>query len=340
MLIINVYPLYLVTTIHTLEANNKTRLDSNNTIMKKGKLLESIVANIHEALKSDSSVRVEMNKKLLDVSGNEREIDVLLCSAINLIPFQVAIECKDYKSPISVEKIDAFKAKCESIPNVNKLIFVAKAGFQKAAIKKANAYGIDLYRMEDVNQKTIENWFSIFHVTPMKVIRKISKLELDFDTNPLDDYQPTDVVIIENGQKTLTLLQLIQDIIDVSFPRKRFRSAINNGENHPETEKYEITISLIDSYIIRDITKSIINSVTVEVTDFYTQLAGEIRAGVYQDQSKNITIPTYTISSPDGNIFTAVLKGDGQIDLFMRLSPEEAAIESASVMKLGTINIK
>jgi hypothetical protein len=307
--------------------------------MKNGKVFESIIATVHEALKSDQTVQIAVNRKLLDLSGNEREIDILISSTINLIPFQIAIECKDYARPVSVEKIDAFKAKCEFIPNVNKLIFVAKTGFQKGAIKKANAYGIDLYKLEDVNQQTVKDWFSIFHIKPMQVTRKISWLELDFDSNPLDEYQPSDIVVLENGQKSLPLLQLIQDVVDVSFPRKRFRSALN-GETLPETETYESSINLINSYILRGETKSIIYTINVAVTDFYTELSGETRAGIYQDHSKEISIPTYTVSSSDGNIFTAVLKGDGQIELFMRLSPEEAAIEGVSIIKLATVTQK
>ncbi|HZV68667.1 MAG TPA: restriction endonuclease [Saprospiraceae bacterium] len=168
--------------------------------MKKGKLLESVVAIIYSALKTDPSVEIRLNQKLPDLLGNEREIDVLLTSFVNTILIQIAIECKDHSSRISVDKIEGFKGKCEFIPNINKLIFVSKSGFQKAAITKAKAYGIDLFRLEEINELSVIDWFSIFRVQPMRISRKITQLIIDFDSNPIDDYLPTDIVVIENGQ--------------------------------------------------------------------------------------------------------------------------------------------
>jgi len=134
-------------------------------------------------------------------------------------------------------------------------------------------------------------------------------------------------------------LQLVQDIIDVSIPRKRFRSTIE-GETLSDSEKYLASINLLNSYIIRGEIKSIIYSITVEVTDLYTHQSSEISAGVYQDHSKNLSIPTYTVASEDGNIFTAVLKENGQTHLYVRLSPIESEIEGVSIIKLATINTK
>jgi hypothetical protein len=305
--------------------------------MKSGKLLESIVAIVQEATKSDSSISIKLNEKIIDLVGNEREIDVLISGSVNLIKVNVAIECKDYSSRVSVDKVDSFKAKCEFLPNIDKLVFVSKSGFQKASIKKAFAYGIDLYTLKEMTDLTITNWFSEFRVQAIQVTRRISHLEIDFDTNPLDDYLPSDTVVIENDKVKKTLLQLIQDIIDVSFPRKRFRASFE-GNDLPEIEKYCVTLKLLDTYILRGEVRSDIYSIKVEVSDHYTHQESETRSSYYQDQFENIKIPTITVASEDGNIFTAVGKENSQIDLYMRLSPNEALVEGVNIIKLGTID--
>lgn len=120
----------------------------NNCIrfMKKdGKKLEQLVRIVEEVYALNSSTKIFSNYKIENTSFNKREIDILIKSQINNFNITIAIECKEYKSKIPVEKIEAFNSKCLRIPEINKKIFVSEKGFQKDAIDCAKNFGIELY---------------------------------------------------------------------------------------------------------------------------------------------------------------------------------------------------
>ncbi len=90
--------------------------------MKKNwKRFERVVWMIQETLKDDET-RVSTNRKLPDKSGNLREIDVLVEGVINGFSVRIAIECKDYTNPVSVDRIDAFAGKCSMIDGIDKKV--------------------------------------------------------------------------------------------------------------------------------------------------------------------------------------------------------------------------
>lgn len=57
--------------------------------------------------------------------------------------YKTVIECKDHKSSISVDKIDALIGKAKDIPDL-KLVFATRNGYQDGAEKKAKSNGVDL----------------------------------------------------------------------------------------------------------------------------------------------------------------------------------------------------
>lgn len=112
---------------------------------KTGKNLERLVRIVEEIYRIDSSTQIYSNYRVENTSGNNREIDILIKSNVNNFEIIIAIECKEYKSKISVDKIEAFNSKCLRIPEINKKIFVSENGFQKDAIDCAKSFGIELY---------------------------------------------------------------------------------------------------------------------------------------------------------------------------------------------------
>jgi Restriction endonuclease len=129
--------------------------------LNNGKELESLVRLIQETLKDSPNTLIYNNSRLTNESGRKREIDLLIETKVNNFNIKIAIECKDFKRPISAEKIEAFESKCKRIKGIDKKVFVSSNGYQKDAMNAANAFGIELYNVKDIDSSTILDWFPI-----------------------------------------------------------------------------------------------------------------------------------------------------------------------------------
>ncbi|WP_171041637.1 restriction endonuclease [Pseudoalteromonas phenolica] len=113
---------------------------------KDGKQFELLVKAIYEEiLQQDNieSVRVEHDVSLKGRSGQEHQIDVYWSLKLAGETMQVAIECKDYKTDVSVGRIRDFSAALDDVGNI-KGIFVTTKGYQSGAVKFAEFKGIAL----------------------------------------------------------------------------------------------------------------------------------------------------------------------------------------------------
>lgn len=79
--------------------------------MNDGRKVEKLVRLIQEAIKDFPNVEIFSNYEIKNKSGRKREIDVLLKTTVNSFEIIIAIECKDYKNAVPVEKIEAFNSK-------------------------------------------------------------------------------------------------------------------------------------------------------------------------------------------------------------------------------------
>lgn len=118
--------------------------------MKAGKALEQLVGIIQEHRKENPDVKVIRNAKLINRSGNIREIDVLVQGKWNGEDMSIAFECKDYTRKITEQTIDAFATKIRELPQVNKGIIVTTTGYTKGAQKEAKSHNIGLYLIDDI----------------------------------------------------------------------------------------------------------------------------------------------------------------------------------------------
>lgn len=160
--------------------------------MNNGRKTEKLVRLIQETLKDFPNTKIFSNYKIENISGRTREIDVLLKSTINNFEIIIAIECKDYKTSISVEKIEAFNSKCQRIRGISKKIFVATNGYQKDALAAAKDFDIELYNLNEINTQEIFSWIPIKQLkakyllkTPYKL--KINAEQKDLETIPIDE---------------------------------------------------------------------------------------------------------------------------------------------------------
>lgn len=119
--------------------------------MKKntGKEYEEFIGAIQQSLLNAEgmshlkNILVEVNKKIEDRNGILRQFDVYWEFNYGGYDYKTVIECKDYASTVTIDKIDAFIGKTQDIPGL-RLIYATKTGYQSGTKKKAEQYKIDL----------------------------------------------------------------------------------------------------------------------------------------------------------------------------------------------------
>lgn len=107
---------------------------------------EILTKNIHEALlKADghNTIEIQHDVKVMGRSKQKHQIDVYWKFSIGGVTYQTAIECKRYKSPISIGKVRDFFGAMEDIGNING-VMVTTQGYQSGAETYAASKGIRL----------------------------------------------------------------------------------------------------------------------------------------------------------------------------------------------------
>lgn len=121
-----------------------------------GKNYEFFVAKLQQALLNaenftcQKNIRIEVNKKIIDNCGIERQFDIYWEYELGGLTYKTVIECKDYDSNVSVEKIDALIGKTQDIPDL-KAVFATRKGYQSGAKIKAEKNKIDLLIVREQN---------------------------------------------------------------------------------------------------------------------------------------------------------------------------------------------
>ena len=121
-----------------------------------GKEYEKFVAELQQALlnadmlTNQNDVHVEVDKIITDNCGIKRQFDIYWEYELGGITYKTVIECKDYNSKVTVDKIDAFIGKIRDIPDL-KPVFATKTGYQSGAEIKAKQNKVDLLIVREQN---------------------------------------------------------------------------------------------------------------------------------------------------------------------------------------------
>ena len=118
---------------------------------KQGEEYERFVQDVYKVLNANdglSNAIVQHDVKLRGIS-REHQIDVYWQFSYGTVTYRVAVECKDYKNPVTAEKIEAFRSTLLDIGNDIQGIFASRNGFQAGAINVAKAYGIQLMQIRE-----------------------------------------------------------------------------------------------------------------------------------------------------------------------------------------------
>lgn len=112
---------------------------TNNT----GKPFENLVGSVYEAIVArELGVTVERNV-LLDSPDGPRQIDVLVRAEVAGHKLLTVVECRDLGKRLDVTHVDGLVSKMVDV-RASKGVLVARKGFSRTAVRKAQRLGIDL----------------------------------------------------------------------------------------------------------------------------------------------------------------------------------------------------
>jgi hypothetical protein len=122
--------------------------------MKDWAEFENLVAEIQTELAPDAIVT--RKHFITGTTGIRREFDVTISYKVSLYPLLIVIECKYYKRPVGVEKVEAFITKLRDV-GVNQGVMISNAGFTEGARRVAKQNFITL---QTYNEATETDWKS------------------------------------------------------------------------------------------------------------------------------------------------------------------------------------
>lgn len=132
----------------------------SRTTKQKGDDYENFVSRIYSSIKEIEKVglikcsRIERHKKVPAKYGTPREIDLYWEYEMEGKLKKTAIECKGYKSRVTIEKLDAFHTKLQDT-GIDNGIFCALSGYQSGAIDSAKYHNITVLELREPRE---EDW--------------------------------------------------------------------------------------------------------------------------------------------------------------------------------------
>jgi hypothetical protein len=227
---------------------------------KAGSEYENFVANLQKAIfdseefTKQKNIVIEQNKKIIDKNGIEREFDLYWEYELGGFTYKTIIECKDYNSTISIEKIDALVGKLHDFLDLRG-VFATKMGYQSGALKKAQENNIDLLIIREQNDSdwTDEEGNPLIKIVHIDVIgyssALIRKFQPYFDVNWIKENTDIDIT------KPFSICGLNNEIFVENFEKNEKYSLydlsykLSDLENNKPGD-YEKLFEFSDAYLI------------------------------------------------------------------------------------------
>lgn len=179
--------------------------------LKKWKAFENSVYEIQKQLSDDSEIIFDY-KKIGKLSQRSRQVDVAILDSIGDIDLFIAIECKDYKTPIDVKEIEAFNSKIEDI-QADRGVMVSSNGFSASAMKFAEYKRILLRTLtKQLVQDDIRITKLVRAVMMTKYTYRIDFIPSHLSENPSFDFELMNLYTLDNDK-----LPVLDDFIKLEW---------------------------------------------------------------------------------------------------------------------------
>ena len=215
--------------------------------------LQKAILNSEEIAKQ-KNIEIEKNKIILDRNEIEREFDLYWEYELGGFTYKTIIECKDYNSKISIDKIDALIGKLHDFPDLRG-VFATKMGYQSGALTKAIENNIDLLIVREQNDSdwTDENGNPLIKIVNIRMSAYSPAIIHDFQpyfdinwikentdidiTKPLQIYGLNNEIFIDDIKKSEKI-----SLYDLSYK-------LSELENN-KSGKYEKLFKDLDAFLI------------------------------------------------------------------------------------------
>lgn len=298
---------------------------------KKYTIFEKVNHLIQESFRSDTSTEILCNYRIKNRRGKRREIDILIKSIVNSTPIQIAIECKDHKRVVGEPSIEAFKAKCESIPNIHKRIFVSAKGYSRGAIDAAFDYDIDLYKLEEMDIDTVKNWFILqshnTYVSHREV--KITKVCREKYAEFNGKVEKPFIVDYEH-QKGIKLNEYLSKYIEENIPGK----VILMTKKEFDFIDIEFVIKHPNALIVHNNKIDKLKHIHFIIKHTFTEVKNKVIVNRFQDESNNKeALNATTIISERGDYFSIIRnENSNKVELLTNSSEGFEKIDEIDIM--------
>lgn len=118
---------------------------TKQTTKQKGDILEDVIEKFCRGI---TNAQVKKRHFMTGKSGTRREVDVLINGKYGFFDISIALEAKNYKASVGIEKIDGFIAKIADL-GIQVGAMVCPSGFTKDAQKRAENDGLILFETVD-----------------------------------------------------------------------------------------------------------------------------------------------------------------------------------------------
>ncbi|HHF7348583.1 TPA: restriction endonuclease [Legionella feeleii] len=169
--------------------------------LTKSDKFEILVSQIENLLQENATVI--WNEKIPDPDnpGKLRQIDVLVREE----EITILIECRLHKKVQDVKWIEELIGRQLSL-NATSIIGVSSSGFTKGALRKAEKFGINLRKIDELTEQEIKSWAKIIKVSVFYWEYNSFKIEFFFQKSDLEKIQlPKLIWDLQNQPCLLTI---------------------------------------------------------------------------------------------------------------------------------------
>jgi len=151
----------------------------------KWKRFEELVAKIQTDLAGDAVVTT--NERIVGkVTGVLRQVDVTIRKNVGQFELLIVLDCKDHADAVDVNDVGQFMELVHDV-GAHKAAMVAANGFSEAAGKRAEAAGIELYRVVDTGD---HDWRTIIEIPTLIEFTGVTKFSLRFAVAGTEQISP------------------------------------------------------------------------------------------------------------------------------------------------------
>ncbi len=234
---------------------------------------EKLVAEIQRQLAPSAEVR--HNEKVRGAAGRLRQLDVTIRQNVGLYPVLIVIECRKYRRPVDIEKVEAFAKKLEDLGSPQG-VMISPSGFDAGAraIAKQNFIRLLTYREAEAldwqGLFSSGNWFKMILSRSERIIAKAiledgvevdlggSEKFLDPDavevatvTAFLEDFQKSNEPDVRVGPFCWNVQFDPSLYIDLADGRKKILTLVISGVCR--TFEYAINVGLAHGHVLDDV---------------------------------------------------------------------------------------